>query len=347
MADWVKLSTNIFDNQKIKFVRARQNGDAVTLFWIWLISRAGTINDQGRVYFTPSKPYTPKTLAMLTGFAENIVSESLEIFQELDMIEVDEEGCINILGWEKHQNIEGLEKIKEQNRLRQQKKRQKDKDAQGIKNCVYCGAEATGVDHVIPKAKGGTDTLDNLVPCCSECNMHKMISPVADFLNQQLFEGKRVDIDRICRNEILKKHVTYDHDKKRFKNICHGEESKMSRDVTQQIREDKNREDKNREEAAAEAAAAPRDSVFTLYESEIGPLTPVIGEELRTLVKEVGEAITKQAIVEAAKSGGRSFKYIQSIAGRMHSGRDRPKAKKKNEADNAYLETLAALGVSE
>ncbi len=245
MADWVKLSTNIFDNQKIKFVRARQNGDTVTLFWIWLISRAGAINDQGRVYFTPNKPYTPKTLAMLTVFPENIVSEALEIFQELDMIEVDEEGYINILGWEKHQNIEGLEKIKEQNRLRKQKQRKRD----------------------------------------TECDMSR------------------------------DSHVTQD----RQVTPCHVT-------VTQQIREDKNREDKNREEAAAEAAAAPRDSVFTLYESEIGPLTPVIGEELRTLVKEVGEAITKQAIVEAAKSGGRSFKYIQSIAGRMHSGRDRPKA---------------------
>ncbi len=281
MADWVKLSTNIFDNQKIKFIRAQQNGDTVTLFWIWLISRAGVINDQGRVYFTPSKPYTPKTLAMLTVFPENIVSEALEIFQELDMIEVDEDGYINILGWEKHQNIEGLEKIKEQNRVRVQKHRAKKSNVAERYSNEPCNVTVT--------------------ECNEPCNVTERYSNVT--VTQQIREDKN--------------------------------------------REDKNREDKNREEAAAEAAAAPRDPVFTLYESEIGPLTPVIGEELRTLVKEVGEAITKQAIVEAAKSGGRSFKYIQSIAGRMHSGRDRPKAKKKNDADNAYLETLAALGVSE
>ena len=247
MADWVKLSTNIFDNQKIKFVRAQENGDAMTLFWIWLISRAGVINDRGCVCFTSNKPYTPKILAMLTGFSENIVTDSLELFQELDMVEVDKEGYINIVGWEEHQNIEGLEKIKEQTKARVQKHRAKQKSSD---------------DRNVTE----TETQET-------CNV----------------------TERYC-------NVT----------------------VTQQNRIDKNREDKNREAAAAEATTASSNPIFALYESEVGPLTPVIGEELRELASEVGEAIVKQAIVEAAKSGGRSFKYIQSIADRMHSGRSRP-----------------------
>ena len=41
--------------------------------------------------------------------------------------------------------------------------------------CCYCdrpfreGLEGTK-EHIIPKAKGGTDTLSNLTPCCFECN---------------------------------------------------------------------------------------------------------------------------------------------------------------------------------
>ena len=42
------------------------------------------------------------------------------------MIEINEH--VNIVNWEKHQNIEGLEKIKEQNRLRQQRRRDKLKE---------------------------------------------------------------------------------------------------------------------------------------------------------------------------------------------------------------------------
>jgi 5-methylcytosine-specific restriction endonuclease McrA len=36
-----------------------------------------------------------------------------------------------------------------------------------------CGAEADTIDHVIPTAKGGTTTLDNLIPMCRTCNSIK------------------------------------------------------------------------------------------------------------------------------------------------------------------------------
>lgn len=43
--------------------------------------------------------------------------------------------------------------------------------------CYYCDIELNEriftKDHVIPKSKGGKDTLDNLVPCCVACNLKK------------------------------------------------------------------------------------------------------------------------------------------------------------------------------
>jgi hypothetical protein len=36
--------------------------------------------------------------------------------------------------------------------------------------CVYCGDEASTVDHVIPTSKGGTDHPLNLVAACQLCN---------------------------------------------------------------------------------------------------------------------------------------------------------------------------------
>lgn len=39
--------------------------------------------------------------------------------------------------------------------------------------CAYCQGIATEADHVIPKAKGGTDQLDNLVASCRPCNTRK------------------------------------------------------------------------------------------------------------------------------------------------------------------------------
>ncbi len=39
--------------------------------------------------------------------------------------------------------------------------------------CQYCRAPAESLDHVIPKAKGGTHTWDNVVACCRRCNIRK------------------------------------------------------------------------------------------------------------------------------------------------------------------------------
>ena len=43
--------------------------------------------------------------------------------------------------------------------------------------CVYCGKKldkrTVTLDHVIPKAKGGSDLLDNLVECCRVCKNEK------------------------------------------------------------------------------------------------------------------------------------------------------------------------------
>ena len=39
--------------------------------------------------------------------------------------------------------------------------------------CVYCGAKATEIDHIIPRAKGGTNSIYNLVASCRSCNEKK------------------------------------------------------------------------------------------------------------------------------------------------------------------------------
>ena len=40
--------------------------------------------------------------------------------------------------------------------------------------CQYCGARGAGhADHIIPKARGGLDTLDNLILACASCNLRK------------------------------------------------------------------------------------------------------------------------------------------------------------------------------
>ena len=40
-------------------------------------------------------------------------------------------------------------------------------------DCAYCCSDATGWDHVVPLAQGGLNLVENLVPCCFDCNNAK------------------------------------------------------------------------------------------------------------------------------------------------------------------------------
>ena len=47
--------------------------------------------------------------------------------------------------------------------------------------CVYCGAQATDIDHVIPRANGGTNSTYNLVASCRACNEKKSNLTLKEF----------------------------------------------------------------------------------------------------------------------------------------------------------------------
>jgi 5-methylcytosine-specific restriction endonuclease McrA len=46
--------------------------------------------------------------------------------------------------------------------------------------CVYCGAAATSLDHVVPKSRGGPHSWDNVVSACGRCNHAKADRAVAE-----------------------------------------------------------------------------------------------------------------------------------------------------------------------
>jgi predicted phage replisome organizer len=132
MADvkWVKLTTDMFDNRKVKHLRRLPEGNNIVLIWVMLLTMAGRCNSGGMIFLTENIPYTPKMLADELDFEENTVILALQALEQLDMI-VTDNGFFTIAGWEEYQNIEGMDKIREQNRLRQAKFKQKQRLLQG------------------------------------------------------------------------------------------------------------------------------------------------------------------------------------------------------------------------
>ena len=123
---WIKLTTDMFDNRKIKHLRRLPEGNSIVLIWVMLLTIAGRCNASGMIFLTENIPYTPKMLADELDFEENTVVLALRALEDLSMIATNK-GYYAIAGWEEYQNIEGMDRIREQNRLRKQKQRENKK----------------------------------------------------------------------------------------------------------------------------------------------------------------------------------------------------------------------------
>lgn len=114
---WIKLATNLFDNRKIRQIEMLPEGDSIIVIWVKLMCLAGVVNDGGLVYFTRDIPYTDEMLATEFGRPLNIVRLALTTFQQFGMIDI-VDNIIHLSSWEKYQNVEGMDRVREQTRRR-------------------------------------------------------------------------------------------------------------------------------------------------------------------------------------------------------------------------------------
>jgi predicted phage replisome organizer len=132
-------------DEKIVFLRGMPNGDSLFTLWILLLVLAGKTNNGGLIYFKPGIPYTSQMLSMISNIPVSSVELALRTMKDFEMIEIDDNGLI-ILNWEKHQNIKGLEHIKEQTRKRVQRHRERQKAlASNVTRNVTCNANTPDV----------------------------------------------------------------------------------------------------------------------------------------------------------------------------------------------------------
>ena len=129
---WIKITVDMFDNRKIRYLRKLPDGNNIVLIWVMLLTMAGRCNAGGMIMLTENIPYTTKMLADELDFPENTVILAIQALENLNMVVTDESGIFTIAGWKDHQNIEGMERIREQNRLRKQRQREREKEKQAL-----------------------------------------------------------------------------------------------------------------------------------------------------------------------------------------------------------------------
>lgn len=121
---WIKLRTDMFDDNKIKIIQNMPDGDALLVIWIRLITLAGSTNADGYVYLGEDLPYTEDMLAIIFNKPISTVRLALSTLEKLQMIELDTKG-IFLVNFSKHQNLEKMMEIREYNRQKKQESRER------------------------------------------------------------------------------------------------------------------------------------------------------------------------------------------------------------------------------
>lgn len=236
---WIKLMVDVFDNQKIRQIESMPEGDGIIVVWFYILCLAGNINDGGAIYLTREVPYTDEMLATFMRRPLNLVKMALTVFERFKMIEVvDEVICIS--NWAKYQNVAGMERVREQTRTRVAAYREREKQKLGItggETCQYCGAKAEGIDHIIPRTRGGKDIQDNVVSCCEFCNSSKQDKDLVDFLN---YNFHRLNHNIIKENSNLSALVRLQPDGKRYvtlhnATVTQGERYSNATDIEEEL----------------------------------------------------------------------------------------------------------------
>ena len=89
---WLKLPRNFFGKHYIKILRAKENGELLVLFYMWMLTEA--IDHDGRLRYSEDIPYDEEMLAEASGFALHIVTQALQQFTKLQLVITESDGTL-------------------------------------------------------------------------------------------------------------------------------------------------------------------------------------------------------------------------------------------------------------
>lgn len=124
MADvkWIKVTTDIFDDEKILMIESMPSADSIIVIWFKLLTFSGKQNNDGVFLMSNRIPYTDEMLASIFRRDVNTIRLALNAFEQFGMIEI-VDNVITIPNWNKHQALDAYEKKKQRDRLYMQERR--------------------------------------------------------------------------------------------------------------------------------------------------------------------------------------------------------------------------------
>ena len=130
---YVKLRTDMYGDTKFKIIDMHTERDLIHYIWTRIVVLAGKVNLAGDLYMSKNIPYTVETLSIEFNREANQIKLALDVFMELEMIELTENNVYIVKNFAKHQNLKVKETVntghkEEDTKIKEVKIKQNPKD---------------------------------------------------------------------------------------------------------------------------------------------------------------------------------------------------------------------------
>ena len=159
---YVKLKVNMYDDTKFKIIDMKPERDLIHYAWTRIVVLAGKVNLEGDLYMSKNIPYTVETLAIEFNREVNQIKLALDVFMELEMIELIENNVYKVKNFAKHQNLKVKEKVKTGDK-KEDTKIKAVKIKENLKDVVYNNEDKAPKNIIIENAESKNRISENKV----------------------------------------------------------------------------------------------------------------------------------------------------------------------------------------
>ena len=182
---WLKLPRNFFGKHYIKILRAKENGELLVLFYMWMLTEA--IDHEGRLRYSEDIPYDEEMLAEASGFALHIVTQALQQFTKLQLVITESDGTLFM---PKSIEMIGSESASAQ-RVREYRERKNSKEKK-------------------PETVGNTESNDNVTKCNSDVQKSNIEKELEKELEKENKKGGKRETTQSIFERLLPEYTISD-----------------------------------------------------------------------------------------------------------------------------------------
>ena len=153
---WLKLKRDFFRRHDIRIIHGMDNGREIVLFYIELMIES--IDHEGTLRFSKTKPYTNGMLASLTETPIEIVEQAMNTLIDLGLVEIAEDKTIVL-----PKVIEMIDSAVDSDTARRQRRYREAQKEQALQNVTgsVTGALRNVTECVTKSNEGVTDSVTN------------------------------------------------------------------------------------------------------------------------------------------------------------------------------------------